>query len=246
MDTNKAVEQLESVRPDSNDLSAPEFQDAITAIEADADLELAFHQRLDADRRIGEVMQDVNVPAGLKERLLSSVVRENFEEPVVVDSVVKPNRSLKFLWLTVAATVVGAGLLGIWLSDSSQLTLADLEKVPVSASVIDKLPVFDSFDLTNSATVTLLAPRKSRSWNSTGTQTALIHFMCKGRACVLLVVPTDSASTELTSARTVMLNGKYAMRGWHEARGTLVCVLVVEGNQTDLRAVESVLKGRLT
>ena len=68
----KALEQLEVVRPDSGDLNAPELADAIAALEDDAVGRQEFDRRQEFDGRIATVMQSVEPPAGLKEKLLAA------------------------------------------------------------------------------------------------------------------------------------------------------------------------------
>ena len=71
MDIKQAFEKLDSVRPDSDDVRDPDFADAVRLIESNADEESCFHDRLNFDRKISAAMQDVAVPADLKDKLLA-------------------------------------------------------------------------------------------------------------------------------------------------------------------------------
>ena len=71
MDRRTVLERLDAVRPGSDDLSLPEMAEAGDALERDSRLAEAFDRLQEWDGRIAVAMQDVPVPADLKDRLLS-------------------------------------------------------------------------------------------------------------------------------------------------------------------------------
>ena len=72
MDCRSALEILETVCPGSPDLHEPELCEAHAHLEDCARCDETFSARQSLDRRIGKVMRDVAVPAGLLERLYAS------------------------------------------------------------------------------------------------------------------------------------------------------------------------------
>ena len=74
MDCQTALKILEVARPGSDDLSDPDLAAAAEHVESHADCRDEFLRRQNLDRQIGQVMRDVPVPAGLKERLLVGLV----------------------------------------------------------------------------------------------------------------------------------------------------------------------------
>lgn len=73
MDCRTALEILDAVRPDFADRMEPEVSAASDHIESCRRCEDHFLARRHFDRRLGQVMRDVPVPAGLKSRLLAEV-----------------------------------------------------------------------------------------------------------------------------------------------------------------------------
>lgn len=241
MDTKKALEKLESVRPDSQDLLDPEFGDAAALVEADADLEAVFHQRQNLDRQIGDVMQDVEVPVGLKERLLASVGSQPVV-PIVPPKTTKPGSSRR-IWMA-TATVAGvavAVVVGLFFMQPPPLGLADLEEL--NAAEIASLPLSSVDDVQVSPSVGRLINIPSHEWKS---DSDVYSFPCNGRQCVLVVIPVDAADVKiLTRAGTVLLRSGYSMAGWTEGAddNRVVCVLLVSGDENALERVEERLRG---
>lgn len=249
MDISKALNKLEAVRPDSTDLADPEFADAIAAVEANADSESAFHQQLHADRKIGACMQDVPIPAGLKERLLSAVQNQAQDAFEAADSDTRhataiggsPNdftnakstnaKSNRWNWFRIAAalTVAAAVVIGFVISRPGQLTLADIEsELPLRPSNLNSLQNFDGFSLAQSPTAhsiqsSGITPKKWR-------QAALFGFSDKNtdgskELCAMLIVQAKHCDKELTSGETFVSQG-YVITTWKERN--LVCILVVK------------------
>ena len=243
MDTNKALEKLESVRPDSADLLDPEFQQAAALIEANADLEAEFHRRQNTDRQIGEVMQNVVVPAGLKERLLSATGTQPPATPLK-----NGKRTLsRRMWLATTASVLATVIVGAFLIQffsSTQFTLADLKKeLPLTHSQITALPLSEAgYEKTSPSVGRLI----SIPGHSLPSGPAAYSFPANGTRCILVVMPSSKADVaSLTPGGTVMFARGYTMTGWTEGpnESPLVCVLIVEGDTKDLEAVESRLRG---
>lgn len=239
MDINKALEKLEAVRPDSADLLDPEFKEAAALIEANADLEAGFHRRLNTDRQIGDVMQDVIVPTGLKERLLTAAETQSPTVPVNV----KPKLSRR-TWLTAAASAVAVVAVTAFLIQAPLLTLADLRNdLPLADSQISSLPLSDAGYEKISPSVGRLIQVPGHRWKS---DAAVYSFPCNQRNCVLVVMPAGVADVgSLTHDGTVMFSKGYTMTGWTEGPvdSPLVCVLIVEGNAKDLEGVSRRLRG---
>ena len=75
MDCRSALEILDCARPAAEDLQQPEFVDAKSHAATCAACDETFRERQILDRRIGELMRDVPVPAGLLERLTDGIPR---------------------------------------------------------------------------------------------------------------------------------------------------------------------------
>lgn len=73
MDCRTALEILDAVRPDSADRMEPEVVSASEHVEKCRRCEDQFLARRHFDRRLGERLRDVPVPAGLKSRLLAEL-----------------------------------------------------------------------------------------------------------------------------------------------------------------------------
>lgn len=73
MNCHDALIQLEAARPSSSDYQEPDLVTAFTHVESCRGCRETLDAREQLDRRIGRVMRDVPVPAGLKERLLASL-----------------------------------------------------------------------------------------------------------------------------------------------------------------------------
>jgi len=79
MNCDDALNQLEAVRPHSQDTRDAELADARNHLDSCPQCRELFHQRQRQDERIGRVMRSVPVPQGLRERLLEGLFAA--EEP---------------------------------------------------------------------------------------------------------------------------------------------------------------------
>lgn len=76
MDCTGTLEILDCVRPNSGDLDLPDFDEARTHLDGCESCRHEFESRLQFDRAVSVVAQDVEVPAGLQESLLSVLSAE--------------------------------------------------------------------------------------------------------------------------------------------------------------------------
>jgi hypothetical protein len=72
-----ALDYLASVRPDSDDLEQPEFAALRAELSADADLQRALDRLHGFDHEVVAALDDVDVPAGLADRLLARLAEQN-------------------------------------------------------------------------------------------------------------------------------------------------------------------------
>lgn len=87
MDCNKALEFLDCVRPNSDDLESPEFSEARTHMESCESCQQEFATRQEFDLAIAAVVRDVEVPESLKASLLSAALAEAGEGEVATPQV---------------------------------------------------------------------------------------------------------------------------------------------------------------
>lgn len=169
MDCQTALELLETVRLDSDDLQQPELAVAGAHLGSCGHCRSVFASRQEIDRRLSQIMQRVPVPPELKGRLLSTAVqtRANQKMDSQADdarteadgtSEVRgglpgdggSGRSRREQWRKwlYTAGAVAASLLGIlaWqLSGQTETTVAlqTLQQAVPSPSEIEQLPAFD-------------------------------------------------------------------------------------------------------
>ncbi|GAB4154400.1 MAG: hypothetical protein Tsb009_31020 [Planctomycetaceae bacterium] len=73
MNCQQTLQQLEAVRPDSDDGILDELRSATTHLAECPQCRKTFEWRQQVDRKISDVMLDVPIPSGLKSRLLESL-----------------------------------------------------------------------------------------------------------------------------------------------------------------------------
>lgn len=141
MDRRTALEILDAVRPDSDDLHEPEVRAAAEFLIDDSDAEAIFLSRQHLDREIGQVLRDVDVPADLKHKLLTleadrAVDRaDSPEAPAPAVVLVESQPSSRRVWLrrSLAAAISAAAVLagiGLWQSSHrDEPTVAQLERI---------------------------------------------------------------------------------------------------------------------
>ena len=83
MDCRSAIELLEVARPDSEDLDDRELASAAAHLEECPQCADQFRKSQVFDRKVGQVLRDVTIPPGLKEKLLKELQAGSFsaEQP---------------------------------------------------------------------------------------------------------------------------------------------------------------------
>ena len=155
MDCRRALEILESARPDSEDYLDAEFAGAVLHLEDCPGCIAALRERNARDERIGSMIRCVPVPAGLEQRLLNAVqsaaeaAASTGSRPEMVSPAAPPPQQ-KFsrrVWIRAAALTAAASLLvgtAAWLIVEQQLggvTVAELSDTAPLA--LEGLPAFD-------------------------------------------------------------------------------------------------------
>jgi hypothetical protein len=240
MDRRNALEKLEIVRHDSDDLSDSELADAIAALDQDPAARQEFDRRLQLDAKIATAMQAVEVPAGLKDKLLAATTATN----VAPEPVKSPKRSRRgFL---VAMTSVAAAAIAV---------LVFLQQGPTKVSyhgIVQQAPrdvpatpwpaVTHDFNLPNWL---VRKPRTSQQlWPSESApldgQTEPTSVAVAGRSWVLIVTPLDrvEGAPNFGPGGTLgsgKLSTTHHYQAWQDT--DFVYVLFVKGSQNDLDAV---------
>lgn len=160
MDCQTALEHLDCVRPDSDDLDLPEMADARAHLESCDACQESFAKNQSFDRAVTSVVQKVDVPDGLRSSLLEASVDESSAEvPADADKptteVATENEtaaSSRRRKLRVAASAACALILGVgvWLSQSQpdQFTSAKLpELLPIDLRETEKFDTGFEFAL---------------------------------------------------------------------------------------------------
>jgi hypothetical protein len=124
MDCQTALEILDCVRPDSDDLDLPEMADARAHLESCDACQETFAKNQSFDRAVANVVQDVNVPDGLRSALPGT----------------RNSRRRTVLRVVSAACVLMLGAATwLWQSQPVQFTEADLlRQLPIDLSATDQ------------------------------------------------------------------------------------------------------------
>lgn len=160
MDCQTALEFLDCVRPDSDDLDLPEMADARAHLESCDACQESFAEMQNFDRAVVEVAQDVDVPAGLRASLLEASLGESSTEPLadadnptseiaIENEPVTSSRRRK-IRVAVSAACVLTLAVGVWLSRPQpvQFAEADLPKLlPIDLSETEEFDTGFSFAL---------------------------------------------------------------------------------------------------
>ncbi len=199
-------EQLDAVRPNSDDLREPEVQEAARAIVTSDEWKQVFGRQQAIDRNLVTAMQNVDVPVDLRSRLQQALASDR-QSPTETATLTPEAQLTRRSWhrqlLTATAIVLAAGLGWLaWPHGPTTLTLEDVrESLPFDKGTIDTntLALFDgSFD----------APLPSHMWNNwqlqdaqgldldgDGTHDAAIYeFAYKSTHGYLVVLPTSRLS----------------------------------------------------
>lgn len=160
MDCQTALEHLDCVRPDSDDLDLPEMTDARAHLESCDACHESFAKNQSFDRAVTEVAQDVDVPDGLRSSLLEASLSETNVEPsaatdkptteVAIEKESAANSRRRKLQIAVSAACALMLGVGAWLSQPQpvQFTAARLpELLPIDLSETEKFDTGFEFAL---------------------------------------------------------------------------------------------------
>jgi hypothetical protein len=243
MDCRSALEILDCARPAANDLQQPEFIDATAHAATCAACDETFRERQLLDRRIGELMRDVTVPAGLLERLSAGVAAipvsgEVGNTEAIPPVGVTPSRVAKSpgrfssrrsrLFAGLAACVsLAAAIFILTYKPAPTLAIAEItEVVPLDQSIVDRLVEFDgSFDAAmpvigwNSPVLSLDMTRGFGKTKAGKHQMALVRFSYPARDTsslmgMLAIIPKDAVKDADTLGGSFLAGqGNYTTRG---------------------------------
>lgn len=254
-------EQLDAVRPDSDDLAADELQEAARAIATSDQWRQTFARQQRFDRQLAGAMQAVEVPEGLQARLMTALAdarREPSEDSVLpaAEAPTTPVRRRAILrWGALAAGLL-LSVAGGWLllpQGGDTLTLEQARQaLPVVEGAIDvsALPAFDgSFDIELPDTAwervtASIGNSKGLDLTGDGRHDAAIHEFAVGRRVhgYLLVLPANRISDPPESTRMGTSNVGYQPvpnTAWRSPRSELVYVCYVD--QGDLATLQRLL-----
>ena len=160
MDCQTALEFLDCVRPDSDDLDLPEMADARAHLESCNACQESFAEMQNFDRAVVEVAQDVDVPEGLRASLLEASQKEtSVEQPVdadqpateaVTENLTAASSGRRKLRVAISAACALMLGVGVWLSwpQPEQFTEAKLlERLPIDLSETEKFDTGFAFAL---------------------------------------------------------------------------------------------------
>ena len=145
MDCQTALEFLDCVRPDSDDLDLPEMADARAHLESCDACQESFAEMQNFDRAVIDTVQDVDVPEGLRASLLKASSGEASVEPakVTTDKQTAASSRRRKLQITISAACA-LMLAAAWLWQSQPVQFAEaelLKRLPIDLSATEK---FDS------------------------------------------------------------------------------------------------------
>ncbi len=145
MDRRTALDLLELVRSDANDLRDPDFAEALAYLETDESAREAFMRQQEQDEQIAQAMQDVPVPSGLKNRLLAELEKEAKPQPKPATA---PNPKRRYVLSALAVLSLGVvAAIGVFLhlqeNPPELLTLHQVEtQIPFAEAELAKLSPF--------------------------------------------------------------------------------------------------------
>lgn len=250
MDRTRALEQLEVVRPDSDDLNAPELAAAIAALEDDVQARQEFDRRQELDGKIAAAMQSVEPPAGLKEKLLAATTADVHaaNNPKIEKSKPRTNRRAALISALTLCLAVAAGfalLKGdpkVNYNNIVNFAPRDIEDVANLATASSELPETPELELPLLLARKKLAPQlawpneDSMPPSGPNTPTSLIM----GRAnWVIVVTPREQVIEPPPFDKQGTFGGTLAsghvFETWQDK--DFVYVLFVKGDKQDLNRV---------
>lgn len=267
MDCQTALEHLDCVRPDSDDLDLPEMADARAHLESCDACQETFATNQSFDRAVIDVVQDVDVPEGLRSSLLEiSVGKTSVESPaaadkptteVAIEKETAANSRRRKLRIAVSAACALMLGVGVWLSQPQpvQFTAAKLpELLPIDLSETEK---FDSgFELVLPAPWTanprLRVGREFRGIDlddDPGHDAAVAIFRYSPSrnapiSGILAAIPASrvaplpkSSSFALADSRYIQIDGRRPVAAVWRERDTVYVCLVL-GSAADLEQIQ--------
>lgn len=253
MDCREALNKLESIRPDSNDSADREFCEALDVVSADSDALNEFVRRQNVDQRVGELMRDVPIPVGLRQRLLA--------QSASVTSVSRAKSVGRWALIVGGVASVTAACVAIvilnWSDSESVRVTSDelLKESPLLTSETDALPPFDgNFDLPNDGAIGNLQQHVlPLGWARDGSTehfAAVFPFRLaessSGAQCVLFVFPKGAnyphPQAEVRSQGQTVRNGDRFSLVVHNGR-RMVHALFVLGDYPLLLKADAALFG---
>jgi hypothetical protein len=260
MDCQTALEFLDCVRPDSDDLDLPELADARAHLESCDACQETFAKNQSFDRAVMDVVQDVDVPDGLRSSLLDQSARDVSAESdslTVDDRRPGANNSRRRTVLRVvsAACLLMLGAAAwLWQSQPFQFTQRELlDQLPIDLSVTDQ---FDKgFELALPAPWTvnprLRVGREFRGINLDGkaghdAAVATFRYSPSRNAPIngiLAAIPAsrvnplpESISFAQADAQYISKDGRLVAAVWRERDTVYVCLVL--GSAADLERIQ--------
>jgi hypothetical protein len=135
MDRRAALDMLELVRPDADDIQHPEFQATLAYLETDEQARQAFAHVQRQDRQIAQAMSEVPIPDGLKARLNSFLANQTEDKSTYAEPLARPAAKTR-RWMLSASVVVASGLLaalGVWFFGEKPQALLSLQELEAEA-----------------------------------------------------------------------------------------------------------------
>ena len=253
-------EQLDAVRPDSEDLHNIDLQEAARAVEESSEWRDLLSRQQSFDRDVAAAIQDVEVPGGLQSRLLDSLAAVREGQAADVAPASSPDSASRrgiIKWVATAAGLTLAVAIG-WLAfspDGSRITLQqarnDLLEFDDDGRIdVSSLPRFDnsfSFQLPGAEWMRqthMMADLKGIDWTGdTRHDGAVYAFHVGGRINgYLLVLPASRLVDPPAATRLSVTGAVYRPvinTAWVDETSGLAYICFVERGDLDelLRAL---------
>ena len=256
----RTIEGLEACRPNSDDLRSPELSDVARCVQQDPETRIAYERVQAWDASISNALEQVPVPAGLAERILGRL--EPVSLPAQPDAVILAistaeqmvterktsgwSRPIRFgsrrQWLAAgsltAAALLVTAFLSTWLRTDVPRPLeglADgwLQRLADSWQPAEQAP--RGFALPSGVTATPMG------WQQLGNPRGVAYKLSDGKAGTATLFVVRLSVTGLPIAPPTVpqsTTGGKAVAYWQS--GSLVYVLVIEGNERSYRNFVSV------
>lgn len=267
MDCQTALEHLDCVRPDSDDLDLPEMADARAHLESCDACQETFATNQSFDRAVIDVVQDVDVPEGLRSSLLEASSNEAGVESIAdtaqpaAEATAENQQaaSSRRHKLKIAASVAAALLLGVvtWQLQSQpvQFAAAELpERLPIDLSETEKFDTGFEFALPASWTANsrLRVGREFRGIDldddpGHDAAVAIFRYSPSRNAPIngiLAAIPASrvaplpkSSSFALADSRYIQIDGRRPVAAVWRERDTVYVCLVL-GSAADLEQIQ--------